>query len=342
MKKVESQSPKKKVNKTKANPKPTSSDSDSGDDSPQANKISTNLYRVAAINNFSKNTPRLPLEFTHRNGSFFYNCLPDSGATISVVSHNLAKRYRLRIRSSSDKLFACDDSELVCLGTTTLRTNGHKIIALVCSSIKDDILISWHDLANLGVLPSNFPSLPSGKVCSTATDNIDLIKRDFSDVLTDDLPSTPMAGSSMKIDLITDRPIEPKKVYKTRPVPVHWQSFDETSDWVSPAFFVPKPNGKVRLVTDFTHLNKFIKRPVHPFPSAGQIIQNIPTGSKYFAKLDATQGYHQVPLHPDSRHLTTFLLPWGKYRYLRGPMGLKSTNDVFCAKSDKVICPKTA
>ena len=112
---------------------------------------------------------------------------------------------------------------------------------------------------------------------------------------------------------------------------------DQTTEWVSPAFFVPKPNGKLRLVTDFTHLNKAIKRPVHPFPSAREIVQDIPAGTGYFLKFDALQGYHQVALHKDSRHLTTFLLPMGKYRYKRGPMGLMSTSDVYCAKSDRTI-----
>ena len=36
------------------------------------------------------------------------------------------------------------------------------------------------------------------------------------------------------------------------------------AEWCSPAFFVPKPDGvKVRLVTDYTKLNKYLKRPAH-------------------------------------------------------------------------------
>ena len=91
------------------------------------------------------------------------------------------------------------------------------------------------------------------------------------------------------------------------------------------------------MVTDFTQLNKYIKRPVHPFPSAADIVKQIPSGAKYFAKLDALQGYHQVLLHEQSRPLTTFLLPMGKFRYKRGPMGLRSTSDVFCEKTDPTI-----
>ena len=60
------------------------------------------------------------------------------------------------------------------------------------------------------------------------------------------------------------------------------------AEWCSPAFFVPKPDGViVRLVMDYTKLKKYVKRPVHPFPSVHDIVQSIPAGSKFFAKLDA-------------------------------------------------------
>ena len=43
-------------------------------------------------------------------------------------------------------------------------------------------------------------------------------------------------------------------------------------EWCSPGFFVPKPNGGVRLVTDYKQINKFIDRPVHPFPSCKDVL----------------------------------------------------------------------
>ena len=125
----------------------------------------------------------------------------------------------------------------------------------------------------------------------------------------------------MRIELVQDRPVIPKKVYKARQLPAHWEAeakatvanlvadgvleevFDLTTDWVSPSFFVAKEGGKVRLVTDFTHLNRFVKRPVHPFPSAQEIVQSIPPGTRYFAKLDAVKGYHQGPGAPDGTPL---------------------------------------
>jgi len=117
-------------------------------------------------------------------------------------------------------------------------------------------------------------------------------------------------------------------------------SISRPTDWCSPGFFVPKPDGKsVRLVTDFTKLNKHVKRPVHPFPSTNQILQQIPVpaSAKYYAKLDAKHGYFQMSLEETSSFLTTFLLASGRYRYARGPMGLASSSDEWCRRSDEIL-----
>ena len=160
------------------------------------------------------------------------------------------------------------------------------------------------------------------------------LRAEFSDVLVDKMPSTPMKGPPMIIELRDDIPIKPRKVTTTKQTPAHLQDaaskavedflkdgiiervpLDEVSDWISPAFFVPKPKGGVRMVTDFTALNKQIKRPVHPFPCAMDIARSIPSTARFFCKLDAIQGYHQIPLEKNSRKKTTFLLPDGKFRY---------------------------
>ena len=87
----------------------------------------------------------------------------------------------------------------------------------------------------------------------------------------------------------------------------------------------PKPDRKrVRLVTDYTSINKFVKRPVHPFPAVIDILQAIPKESKIFAKVDAVHGYFQLALDEESSHLKTFL-------------GLNDSSDEWRAKSDTMI-----
>ena len=113
---------------------------------------------------------------------------------------------------------------------------------------------------------------------------------------------------------------------------------DKPTEWCSPAFFVPKGDGKrVRLVIDYTKLNRFVVRPVHPFPSVSDIIQSIPASAACFAKLDAPHGYFQISLDKEASRLTTFILPSGRFCYLRAPMGLSSSSDEWCRHSDRVV-----
>ena len=55
-------------------------------------------------------------------------------------------------------------------------------------------------------------------------------------------------------------------------------------------FFVAKSDDRVRFVMDFTHLNCYVNRPVHPFPSTRDILQAIPHYAIYFMKMDAVHG----------------------------------------------------
>ena len=48
-------------------------------------------------------------------------------------------------------------------------------------------------------------------------------------------------------------------------------------------------------------------------------------------------GYHSVPLHPDDRHLTTFITPWGRYRYLVAPQGYIASGDGYSRRYDEIV-----
>ena len=80
------------------------------------------------------------------------------------------------------------------------------------------------------------------------------------------------------------------------------------------------------MVTDFTRLNSFLKRPVHPFTCMSEILQALSATAKYFAKMDAMNGYFQMALDKESSQKTTFLLTSGSYRYLRIPQGLNAAS----------------
>jgi hypothetical protein len=84
-------------------------------------------------------------------------------------------------------------------------------------------------------------------------------------------------------------------------------------------------------------INQFVIHPCHPFSSPRDVVRNIKTDSKWFCKLDALQGYYQIPLDEESNYLTTFVLPSGRYRFLRAPMGMKNSSDVFRHRTDDIF-----
>ena len=106
---------------------------------------------------------------------------------------------------------------------------------------------------------------------------------------------------------------------------------DVPPPWVSPAFF------RVRLVMDYTKLNKFVDRPIHSFPSTRDIMQSIPNGQHFFAKLDAVHGCFQLGLDDKGSFVTTFPLPQEWFWYLRVPMGLNASPDKWCRHLDVMI-----
>ena len=344
---------------------PTESDDQAPTNTGKAGQL---VHRVATIK-ISDPTPRLACTVQPTSGNkpgtpFSFEVLPDTGATVSVIAQDVARTYGMMIRpAANDQLLSADDTKMNVAGYTRFRINDVIIRAIVSNSVKDDILIGWRDLIRLGVISETFPNPSAARVCTleASQDNFDTEKQalltEFPDVLLDHLPTDPLKGPSMTIELRDDVPIKPRRATTCKKTPTHLEDAaqklvdkllsdgviepvpeGEISEWISPAFFVPKDGGTgVRLVTDYTCLNKYVKRPVHPFPSAADIAKGISSKAKYFCKLDATQGYHQVPLDPESAKLTTFLLPQGKFRYKRGPMGLKSTGDWWCQKSDVVI-----
>lgn len=103
---------------------------------------------------------------------------------------------------------------------------------------------------------------------------------------------------------------------------------EEPTDWCADMVVAPKPNGKIRICSDMTHLNEFICRERHILPAVDKTLAKL-TGAIVFSKLDATAGFWQVPLHPKSVPLTTFITPFGRYCYKRLLFGISSAPEHF-------------
>ena len=174
---------------------------------------------------------------------------------------------------------------------------------------------------------------------------------EFSDVF-DTSSLKPMHGPAVSIELQADA--KPSCVHSSRPISYAFRAqikaqldemvaahiiepVSEPSSWCHPIVIVDKKGtSEKRITVDFKKLNYQVKRPAHPVKTARDVVAG--TGSaKYFSKLDARHGYWQVHLTESAKEMTTFITPYGRYRYLRNPQGLISTGGEFNWRTDSAF-----
>lgn len=93
------------------------------------------------------------------------------------------------------------------------------------------------------------------------------------------------------------------------------------ASYASPAFLVPKPGGKSRMVIDYRKVNAHIDVEAVPLPDLHSAFDWFGR-AKYFTVFDLNSAYHQIPLAPESRDVTSFCVPWNLYRFRTVPMGI--------------------
>ena len=99
---------------------------------------------------------------------------------------------------------------------------------------------------------------------------------------------------------------------------------------------LPKKDGKVRICVDLKPLNSSVKRETHPLPKVDDTLAQL-SGAKTFSKLDANSGFWQIPLAKQSRHLTTFITPFGRFCFNKMPFRISSAPEHFQCWMNKVL-----
>ena len=103
---------------------------------------------------------------------------------------------------------------------------------------------------------------------------------------------------------------------------------DEPTPWTSSLVAVRKSNGKIRICIDPRDLNKAIIRNKYPIPTIEEVLPRLEK-AKCFSLLDAKDGFLQMRLSENTRKLTTFWTPLGRYCWNRMPFGLSSSPEEF-------------
>jgi len=110
----------------------------------------------------------------------------------------------------------------------------------------------------------------------------------------------------------------------------------EPTPWCSGMVVVPKQSGTVRICVDLKDLNESVLRETHPIPGVDDTLAQL-SGATVFSKVDATSGFWQIPLSEDSRLLTTFITPYGRYCFNKLPFGISSAPELFQSRMNKIL-----
>ena len=110
------------------------------------------------------------------------------------------------------------------------------------------------------------------------------------------------------------------------------------TEWINSIVPAVKSNGDIRLCLDPKDLNANMERNPYYSRTVEEVQAELGTASaRMFTLLDAKSGFWMVHLDEESSYLTTFNTPWGKFRWLRLPFGLKVSSDVFQERLDAII-----
>lgn len=104
------------------------------------------------------------------------------------------------------------------------------------------------------------------------------------------------------------------------------------SNYNSPIILVPKkstdPDKRWRMCIDYRRLNKKLIADKHPLPRIVDILDSL-GNARYFSVIDLFSGFHQVPLHENSRDMTSFSTEKGAFRWKVLPFGLNVSPNSF-------------
>lgn len=166
-------------------------------------------------------------------------------------------------------------------------------------------------------------------------------------------PLQQMAGPPLKFHV--DPQAEPQVCRKPSPVSLHWQErvhadllrdealgviervpYGETPSWCHRMVLDRKSDGSPRRTVDLSPLNQYCKRELYSSESPFHLARRVP-GNTWKTVTDAWNGYRSVPLRESDRHLTTFITPFGRWRYKRAPQGFLSSGDGYNRRFEAIL-----
>ena len=317
----------------------------------------SNIHHVTSTNP----APKLQMDIITLNGAVTTAVLPDSGADISAAGTGILSQLNEHI----DNLLPSSVIPKAANGAK-MHPVGRLPVCFKIGNKKhlDDLhiypnvtgtLMSWNTCKELGILPDCYPNPTIMSITVSSIANTTAIPpssqssldkhsavQEFPTVFDGNIDS--MEGEKFHIYLTDDA--KPFCVNTPRSIPYAYRDklkaeldllqsqniiapVTEATDWCAPIVVAPKKNSdRIRMCVDLSHLNRYVKRERYQSPTPAEAIADISAcQAKFFTVLDAMKGYHQCPLDQESQLLTTFITPFGRFKYMRAPYGISSISE---------------
>ena len=111
----------------------------------------------------------------------------------------------------------------------------------------------------------------------------------------------------------------------------------ERSEWASPMVIVPKPDGCVRICSDYkVSINKVVEDTPYPLPTADDIFSTL-AGGQAFTKIDLSNTFNQLKVDESSSQYLTINTTKGRFQPTRLPYGIKTAPLMFQNVMDQVL-----
>ncbi|RDX64038.1 hypothetical protein CR513_57448, partial [Mucuna pruriens] len=106
--------------------------------------------------------------------------------------------------------------------------------------------------------------------------------------------------------------------------------------WLANVVMVRKANGKWRMCTDYTDLNKACPKDSYPLPGIDRLVDSV-AGFTFLSFMDSYSGYNLIWMHPQDEEKMAFITDEGAFCYQVMPFGLKNAGATYQRLMDKIF-----
>ncbi|KII70617.1 Retrovirus-related Pol polyprotein from transposon 17.6 [Thelohanellus kitauei] len=299
-----------------------------------------------------------------------FNALIDTGATVSLVSHDIVKNLPI-LSKITINLNTANKSHIKSLGSVNLPFELSNLNTSwdfhVIENLAFDFIVGLDILAkhngNISINSKNFVTFEQSVNSitveklnvsdrlpySSKNELVDLL-REFEDVFAAN--STDLGHTNKVVHDIVTKSDQPIKVRPYR-ISIHQEKemiklIDDmlksnvirhsSSAWSAPAIIVKKKDGSNRLCVDYRKLNEITVKDEYSLPNIESMFDKF-SNAQYISTLDLQSGYWQVALSDESKPKTAFSPGpgLGLYEYNVVPFGLCNAPATFQRLMHKLL-----